>query len=117
MAGIPGPLVFVQDNLPVRVHLAGTVYPHVTLAPGISPVFIYQHGRLIRLQDMVIVQFSMQIIIKHCQISVRTLDGPVGHVLAGNRQAVPFKLLFLAVKGNGIDIFCVHDGSLQRWRY
>ena len=72
---------------------------------------------LIRLQDMVIVQFSMQIIIKHCQISVRTLDGPVGHVLAGNRQAVPFKLLFLAVKGNGIDIFCVHDGSLQRWRY
>ena len=51
MAGIPGSLVFVQDNLPVRVHLAGTVYPHVTLAPGISPVFIYQHGRLIRLQD------------------------------------------------------------------
>ena len=49
MAGIACPLVFIQDDLPVRVHPSGAVYPHVVLAPSRVAVLIYQHGRLVRL--------------------------------------------------------------------
>ena len=31
MAGVSCPLVFVQDNLSVRVHPSGAVYPHIAL--------------------------------------------------------------------------------------
>lgn len=34
MVGIARPLVFIQDDLSVRVHPTGAVYPHVALTSG-----------------------------------------------------------------------------------
>ena len=53
---------------------------------------------------MVVIHFFMQVIIEDRKISVCTLDGPVCHVLPGDMQAVTFKLLFLTVKRDGIDV-------------
>ena len=78
---------------------------HIALTPGRPSVLVYQHGRLVRLQHMVAVHLFMQVIIEDCRAAVRTLDRPVRHVLSGNRQAVTFKLLFLAVERHRIDIF------------
>ena len=56
----------------------------------------------------------MQVIIEDCKIPVRTLDCPVCHVLPGNIQSIPRKLLLLPVKRHRIDIFGIHYGRLQR---
>ena len=115
MAGIARLLVFIQDNLAVRVHPSGAVYPHEAFCPGRTAVFVYQNRRLICLQHMVAVHFFMQVIIENRKVPVRALDCPVRHILSGDMQAVTFKLLLLTVKRDGIDIFCVHHCRLKRW--
>ena len=117
MAGISRLLVFIQDNLAVCIHPPGAVYPHEAFASGRTAIFIYQDWRLICLQHMVVIHFFMQVIIEDRKISVCTLDGPVCHVLPGDMQAVTFKLLFLTVKRDGIDVFCVHHCRLERRGY
>ena len=113
MAGIACLLIFIQDNPAALVHLACAVYPHVTFGPGASPVFIYEDRSLVRLQDMIGIQFLVQVIIEYCQITFRTPDRPVGHVLAGNMQPISLEFLFLTVKRNGIDIFGIYDRRFQ----
>ena len=88
MAGIARLLVFIQDDLAVRIHPSGAVDPHIAFAPCGTAVFIYQYGRFIRLQHMIAVQFFVQMIIEDCKVTVGALDRPVRHVLSGNMQAV-----------------------------
>ena len=56
MGCISGPLVFVKNDLLFRLHVAGTVYPHVTLGTSTAAISVYKNRRLICLNDMVAVK-------------------------------------------------------------
>ena len=73
VAGITCPLVLIQDDLAVRIHSIGAVYPHIAFAPSRAAVLIYQNGSLIRLQYMVSIHFFVQIIIKDCKVPAGNL--------------------------------------------
>lgn len=113
MAGVACPLVFIQHNLPACVHPSGAVNPHIISASGRASILIYQYGHFVCLQHRVAINLFMQVIIEDCKVMVCILDRSVRHVLPGNMQAAAFKLLLLAVKGNGIDVFCVYHCRLN----
>ena len=108
MASIARLLVFVQDNLTFHVHLSSAVSPHEAFCSDMATIFVYQYRSLICLQYMVTIHFFMQLIIEDCKVSARTLDCPVRHVLPWDMQIITYKLLLLAIKWDGIDIFCVY---------
>ena len=55
---------------------------HVAFCAGGAAVLIYQHGRLVRLQDVVAVQLFVEVIIENRRVTVCALDRPVRHVLS-----------------------------------
>ena len=59
MGRISGPLVFIQNDLLFRIHMTGTVYPHVALRTSTTAISVYKNRRLICLNDMVAVKKRM----------------------------------------------------------
>ena len=43
VAGVVCPLVFILDNLEVRIHLIDAEYLHIDFTPGRAFALIYQH--------------------------------------------------------------------------
>ncbi len=88
-----GPLIFIQDDGRIFVHLPSAINPHITLAVCGTPILRYHDRSFVGLQHMETIQFFMEIIIKDSQIPVRTLDHPVRHHLLGNVDVVPQEFL------------------------
>ena len=84
MGSISGPLVLIQDDLFFRIHISGTVDPHITFGSCRTAVTVYEHRCLICLDDMVIIQFLVEIIVKNRKVFLSETDHPVCHVLSGD---------------------------------
>lgn len=88
----------------VYIQINRTVYLHPDLMSGRTAVTIDEHRCLVRLDNMIAVEKLMEIVIHDSGIFFFKLYHPIRHVLSGNRQSIPLKLLFQEIKRHGIDM-------------
>ena len=115
MRGITCFLVFIEDDLTLRIHKTRPVNPHITLASGRPSIFIDEDRCLIRLYHVIIIEKIMEMVIHGTQILLTQADHPVCHVLPGNGKAIPLKFFFKTVKRHRIYIFSIYDRCCKRW--
>ena len=87
-------LVFIQHTLPVWIHKAGTVHPHIAPASGRAPITVYKNRSLICLNNMVTIEEILKIIMENSQILFTKAYHPVCHGLTGNGQDHTARILF-----------------------
>ena len=115
MGNISGSLILIQDDLVFGVHSSGAVNPHITFGSCRAAVVVYKHRCFICLNDMVIIQFPVEIVIENGKVFLSETDHPVCHVLPGDGKSIALEFLFQTIQRNRIDIFAVHNGCCKCW--
>ena len=90
-------LVFIQNNGLIRIS-TGSIQPHITVALWLlSRLMKHLQGSLIRMENVSLEKFHVQLFIYRNQVIFRRFQNPIGHGLTAQVDTFSVNLLFLPV--------------------